>query len=94
MVFSVGGCLLGGNGAKGGEHCAVDCAAVVEENTKYFLYYLFLCGGEWGRGVFLFCILHYLPVFWFDMREGLILQAPGREVVESDEGFFHIEQHG
>ena len=33
-----GGCLLGGDRAKGGEHPAVNCAAVLEENPEYFLY--------------------------------------------------------
>ena len=33
-----GGILLYGNGAKRGEHHAVDRASVVEENAKYFLY--------------------------------------------------------
>ena len=33
-----GGCMLGGDGAEGSKHCAIDCAAVVEENPEYFLY--------------------------------------------------------
>ena len=31
------GRLLCGNDAKCGEHCAVNCAAVVDENSEYFL---------------------------------------------------------
>ena len=34
---SLGGCLLGGDRAKGGEHRAVDCAAIVEGNPEYFM---------------------------------------------------------
>ena len=33
-----GGVFLCGNGAKRGDHCVVDGAAVKEENAEYFLY--------------------------------------------------------
>ena len=33
-----GGCLVGGNGSKGGEHHAADCAAVEKENPNYLLH--------------------------------------------------------
>ena len=89
-----GGCLLGGDGTYAGEHRAANCAAVVKKKPHYFLYYFFLCGSEWGRGVFIFYILYCLPLFWFDIRVGLILWAPGHGVVESDEGIFYIEEHG
>ena len=76
------------------DNCAVDGSPIVEEDAEDFLQKFLVGSGEWQGCVFLFSVLYFLAVFWFDMWVKLVLWAAGYGMVESHEYLLDVFQHG
>ena len=87
------GSLLCSKSPKRHEYCAVEGSPIVEGNAEDFMQNVFVGSGEWQVCVFLFSVLYFLAVFWFDVWERLVLWAAGEDMVELYQCILDVFQH-
>ena len=76
------------------EHCAVNGSPIVEEDAEDFLREFLVGGDEWRVCVFLFSVLCFLAVFWFDVWARLVLWEEGDRMVKFYQCLLDVFQHG